>query len=87
MDRNGGLEGVRQRANYQGKQYDEFIRAEKVLVYTHRFEENPWYGRSALATAYYHYDKKHRLYWLAHLAAQFKAVPGLSGSMSSAGHT
>ena len=79
LDRHGGLEGVRQRVQWQGQTRVVDIPPEKVLVYTAQAEENPWYGRSLLATAYYHHDKKQRLYYLQNLAAQFHAVPGLLG--------
>lgn len=80
LDDNGGLESVRQRVHWQGEMLDVTIPAEKLLVYTAQAEENPWYGESYLLPAYYHYDKKHKLYYIAHLAAQFHAVPGRIGS-------
>ena len=80
LDDNGGLEGVRQRVHWQGEMRDITLASDKVLVYTAQPEENPWYGESYLLPAYYHYDKKHKLYYIAHLAAQFHAVPGRIGS-------
>ncbi len=80
LDDNGGLESVRQRVHWQGEMLDVTIPAEKLLVYTAQAEENPWYGESYLLPAFYHYDKKHKLYYIAHLAAQFHAVPGRIGS-------
>lgn len=80
LDNHGGLESVRQRVHWQGEMLDVVIPAEKLLVYTAQREENPWYGESYLLPAYYHYDKKHKLYYIAHLAAQFHAVPGRIGT-------
>jgi len=80
LDEHGGLEGVRQRVHWQGEMRDTTFPAEKLLVYTAQPEENPWYGESYLLPAYYHYDKKHKLYYIAHLAAQFHAVPGRIGT-------
>lgn len=86
LDERGGLESVRQRVHWQGEMLDETINADKLLVYTAQREENPWYGESYLLPAYYHYDKKHKLYYIAHLAAQFHAIPGRIGTYpSSAG--
>ena len=79
LDRHGGLEGVRQRASWQGRPVEVDIPAEKVLAYTAQGEENPWYGKSLLTAAYYHHYKKERLYYLQNLAAQFHAVPGILG--------
>jgi hypothetical protein len=80
LDENGGLDSVRQRVHWQGEMRDVTIPSDKVLVYTAQAEENPWYGESYLLPAFYHYDKKHKLYYIAHLAAQFHAVPGRIGS-------
>lgn len=81
LDRNGGLEYVRQRVTWQGESKDVKIPAEKLLVWTCQHEENPWYGRGVMLPAYYHYDKKHRIYYAMHLAAQFYAVPGRLGKV------
>lgn len=80
LDENGGLESVRQRVHWQGEMRDETIPADKLLIYTAQAEENPWYGESYLLPAYYHYDKKHKLYYIAHLASQFHAIPGRVGT-------
>lgn len=80
LDEHGGLDSVRQRVHWQGEMLDVTIPAEKLLVYTAQPEENPWYGESYLLPAYYHYDKKHKLYYVAHLAAQFHAIPGRIGT-------
>jgi hypothetical protein len=81
LDDSGGLVGVRQRVTWQGKSIDVVIPAEKLLVYTAQDEANPWYGESYFLPAWYHYDWKQKLYYLAHLAYQFRAVPGRMGSV------
>ncbi len=86
LDDTGGLEAVRQRVHWQGEMRDVTIQSDKLLVYTAQPEENPWYGESYLLPAYYHYDKKHKLYYIAHLAAQFHAVPGRIGSYPQQAH-
>ena len=79
LDERGGLESVHQRVTWQGDSLDVYIPAEKVLVWTCQGEENPWYGKGVMTPAFYHYDKKHKLYYCAHLASQFYAVPGRKG--------
>ena len=79
LDEQGGLESVHQRVTWQGESLDVYIPAEKLLVWTCQAEENPWYGKGVLTPAFYHYDKKHKLYYCAHLASQFYAVPGRKG--------
>lgn len=80
LDEHGGLQGVRQKVYWQGEMRDVFIPSEKLLVYTAQREENPWYGESYLLPAYYHYEKKHKLYYVQGLAAQFHAIPGRVGT-------
>jgi len=80
LDEHGGLESVRQRVHWQGEQIDVTIPSDKLLVYTAQHEENAWYGESYLLPAYYHYDKKHKIYYISHLASQFHAIPGRIGT-------
>ncbi len=83
LDENGGLESVRQRVHWQGEQIDVTIPSDKLLVYTAQHEENAWYGESYLLPAFYHFDKKHKMYYISHLAAQFHAIPGRIGTYPS----
>lgn len=73
-DDHGGLAGVRQRVWWDQKSRDIFIPPEKCLLFTVGKEESPLVGESLFLPAYYHYDKKHRLYYLAHIAAQSVAA-------------
>ena len=57
------------------------IPKEKVWYWTCNAEENPFYGVSMFESAYYHYEIKKKLYYIAHLAAQFAAVPGRIGKI------
>lgn len=52
-----------------------------VFVHNCHPEENPFYGVSLFEAAYYHYEVKRKLYYIAHLAAQFAAVPGRLGKV------
>ena len=83
LDENGGLESVRQRVHWQGDQIDVTIPSDKLLVYTAQHEENAWYGESYLLPAFYHFDKKHKIYYISHLASQFHAIPGRIGTYPS----
>lgn len=76
-DDHGGFDGVTQRASdrYGGMRTIK-IPANKVLFFTVDKEEHPFYGRSMFEPALYHFDKKHKLYYIAHIAAQIAAVPG-----------
>lgn len=70
----GGFAGFRQRASVKGKSVDVKIPLERCLYYAANEEENPFYGVSYFQSAFYHYDKKRKMYYVAHLAAQRAAV-------------
>jgi len=73
-DQYGGFMGARQRAYFGGRYVDIIIPPEKCVLFTFQRERHPLYGESILKTAYYHYDKKHKLYYLAHKKAEIDAV-------------
>lgn len=75
------LVGLRQQVMYQGRQYDVVIPAEHVVHYTANAEEKPWYGQSYFQSAFFHWDKKFKLYAIAHIAAQRAAVGTRIGKM------
>jgi hypothetical protein len=81
VDRKGGFNGVRQVASVGGFTTDVKIPKEKIWFWTNQAEENPFYGVSILEAAYFHYEIKRKLYYIAHLAAQFAAVPGRMGEI------
>lgn len=71
----GDYDGFKQRTvTPNGRVVDEKIEARNSLYYACSEEENPFYGVSFFNAAFYHYDKKIKLYYLAHLAAQHRAV-------------
>lgn len=75
-DDRGGFNGAKQEAYIDGKYKTVIIPREKVFLFTFGKEKNWLVGESAFRAAYYHYDKKHRLYYLAHQAVQqFAIVP------------
>jgi hypothetical protein len=73
-DENGGFNGAHQLATFGSRYVDVELPAAKCLLYTFQKEKHPLYGESILKTAYYHYDKKHKLYYLAHKKAEIDAV-------------
>lgn len=73
-DVKGNFRGFRQRAYLNGRAYDVHIPAENSFYYAAQEEERKFYGVSYFQSAFYHYDKKVKLYFTAHLAAQRSAV-------------
>lgn len=64
-----------------GRYIDVLLPNDTALVYTCRAEEAPFYGVSMFETAFWHYDKKVKMYYLAHLAAQKGAIGTRIGHM------
>lgn len=81
VDDMGGFNGIRQVTTFNGKTIDVKIPKEKCVFWTCNAEENPFYGVSMFEAAYEHYTVKRKLYYIAHLAAQFAAVPGRVGTV------
>jgi hypothetical protein len=73
-DVHGGFNGARQTAMRGAEQVNVVIPPEKSILFTFQRERHPLYGESILKTAFYHYDKKHKLYYLAHKKAEIDAV-------------
>lgn len=73
-DKNGGFAGLRQRAYNGGRVTDVYIEPDYSFYYAAQEEERKFYGVSFFQSAFYHYDKKVKLYFTAHLAAQRAAV-------------
>lgn len=71
----GSFDGFRQITQKPGgKVLDVKIPRDACVYYAAQEEENRFYGQSYFQSAYYHYDKKVKLYYLMHLAAQRSAV-------------
>lgn len=73
-DEHGGFAGAHQTAMLGGKMIEVDIPAEKCLLFTFQKEKHWLYGESILKTAYYHYDKKHKLYYIAHKKAEMDTL-------------
>ncbi len=59
---------------FMGRSIDEIIGPEAATYYACQEEERKFYGQSMFEAAWYHWDKKVRLYFVAHLAAQRAAT-------------
>lgn len=81
VDETGGFNGFQQRTTLNGRSIDVWIQPGKAWYYAASEEENPYYGVSMFEAAFQHYDIKRKLYYLAHLAAQFAAVPARVGEV------
>lgn len=73
-DKNGGFAGLRQRIQKAGQFRDVYIDPDYAFYYAAQEEQRKFYGVSFFQAAFYHYDKKVKLYYTAHLAAQRAAV-------------
>lgn len=81
LDGQGEFNGFRQRTFFQGRTIDVKIPQETALYYATHEAERPFYGVSMFESAFYHWDKKEKLYYIAHLAAQRSAVGLRIGTM------
>lgn len=70
----GGFRGLRQRAHFASKDVDVYLEPQYCFYFAAQEEERQFYGVSYFESAFYHYDKKMKSYFLAHLAAQRSAV-------------
>ncbi|MHA1329608.1 MAG: phage portal protein family protein [Candidatus Hodarchaeales archaeon] len=73
-DEHGGFAGARQEASFGGKLFEVDIPPEKCMLFTFQKEKHWLYGESILKTAFYHYDKKHKLYYIAHKKAEIEST-------------
>lgn len=81
LDGQGEFNGFRQRTFFQGRTIDVKIPKERAFYFANGEEERPFYGISLFESAFYHYDKKVKLYYITHLAAQRAAVGTRVGTM------
>jgi len=73
-DKHGGFSGVYQSAILGIEMTEINIPPEKCMLFTFQKEKHWLYGESILKTAYYHYDKKHKLYYISHKKAEIDAT-------------
>jgi hypothetical protein len=73
-DEHGGFNGAHQTATFGTYSVDVDIPKEKCMLFTFQKEKHWLYGESILKTAYYHYDKKHKLYYISHKKAELETI-------------
>jgi len=73
-DKHGGFAGAHQDATFGGETVSIDFPPEKCLLFTFQKEKHWLYGESILKTAWYHYDKKHKLYYLTHKKAELDTL-------------
>jgi hypothetical protein len=74
-DANGGFAGFKQYVQKEGKFEHVTIPTDKAFLFTVNQDVDPVTGESDFRTAYYSYDKKHRLYYLYERQAETGAMP------------
>lgn len=74
-DDTGGFAGFKQKVRRKnGNTEDVTIDLPYSFLFTYRKERDPLKGKSAFRAGFYHYDKKHRLYFLANQQGQQAAI-------------
>jgi hypothetical protein len=71
VDQKGYFDGVIQMVPFKGQAW---IPSENCLHFVVNGDHNPVFGQSMLLPAYYHYQKKHKLYYIGHLGFALAAV-------------
>jgi Protein of unknown function (DUF935) len=82
VDERGDFSGFRQQATFKGQAIDVELAKDHMVYYAAQEEERPFYGVSYFQSAFYHWDRKLKLYYIAHLAAQRAAVGTRIGKMA-----
>lgn len=82
-DEHGDYNGFRQRCSFSGRFIDVTVDKYKSIIYAFASEENPLYGQSLFLPVYYHMDKKHKLYYISHIAYQILAIPPRIGTIAA----
>ena len=73
-DKHGGFNGAHQQTTFGSEIIDITIPPEKCMLFTFQKEKHWLYGESILKTAFYHYDKKHKLYYISHKKAEIEST-------------
>ncbi len=87
VDNHGDFAGFRQQTMFQGRQIDVEIPSDHAIYYAANEEENRFYGLSYFQSAFFHWDKKYKLYVISQIAAQRAAVGTRVGTMPPNAHT
>lgn len=83
-DDKGGFDGIRVRTSWKGRLVDKSLTKDRSVYFAVDEEENPFYGKSLFLPSYYHFDKKHKIYYITHLALAVGAMaPRIAKAQSS----
>lgn len=74
-DDHGDFIGFYQRTIWQSKTVEVFIPQDKAVALVYRKAYGGLNGMPILRPVWYHWDKKHKLYFIAHLAAELQTIP------------
>lgn len=77
IDEKGGFTGYKQSyySQEEKKQKTVTVPVEYCFLYTYNKDEDEVYGQSAFQSAYYHWDRKRRLYYLYEQSVEKGAMP------------
>lgn len=75
VDEHGEFNGFRQRTNWRGMFINKVVDRANAAYFAIDEAEQPVYGKSMFLPAYFHFDKKHKLYYTTHLALAVGAIP------------
>lgn len=82
QDERGGYAGFRQQVFRPGHgMLDVSLPPAKTALFTVNAAENPLYGVSFFESAFPHFEKKLKWYYVSEMAGQFSAVPGRIGTV------
>lgn len=71
----GEFDGFRQTASWKGQMIERNVDRSRAVLFNVDEEESDLYGKSLFLPAYYHFDKKHKIYYIMHLALAVGAIP------------
>jgi len=74
-DDHGGFDGFVLRTQWKNNFIEKDIKRSQAIYYTVNEEENKFYGKSYFKPSYFHYDKKHKIYFITHMALAVGAIP------------
>lgn len=70
----GDFDGIRVRTSWKGRTVNKELKKERSIYFAIDEEESPFYGKSLFLPSYYHFDKKHKIYFITHLALAVGAM-------------
>lgn len=75
VDNEGEFAGFVQNASWKGQMIRREVDRRRAVLFNVDEEESDLYGKSFFLPAYYNFDKKHKIYYIMHLALAVGAIP------------